>query len=328
MPPPPEPSGDPPGPGGDPVHDPPVPASPALPGSPPGDVAGPSTDPLDDYRALNDPARRRRVERRGGYFVVEGLLALEALLDSPYPVRSVLASERRADRVRALVGGRSPVMVRSDDEVAAVAGFDFHRGVLAAADRPALPNVAEVVRGARLVAVVEAVSDHENLGALFRNAAAFGVDAVLLDPTTADPLYRRSVRVSLGHVLRVPWTRLAPWPDGLDDLRDQGFEVLALTPAPDAEPIDAMADAAVRRRAAGDLPRFAVMVGAEGPGLTSAATAAAARRVRIPMAAGVDSLNVATAAAIAFHRLGAISLRRPAGRQQGRRAPGPSRRNE
>lgn len=263
------------------------------------------TDPLDDFRALNDPARRRQVERRGGYFVVEGMFALDALLDSPYRIRSVLATDRRADRVRDLVAGRAPVLVRADDEVAAVAGFDFHRGVLAAADRRPMPAVAEVVRDARLVAVVEGVGDHENLGALFRNAAAFGVGAVLLDPTTADPLYRRSVRVSLGHVLRLPWTRLAPWPGGLGTLGELGFEVLALTPAPDAEPIDLVAgDAAARERATGQLPRLAVMVGAEGPGLTPAAVAAATRRVRIPIAGGVDSLNVATAAAIAFHRLG------------------------
>jgi tRNA G18 (ribose-2'-O)-methylase SpoU len=265
----------------------------------------PATDPLDDFRALNDPARRRQVERRGGYFVVEGVFALEALLDSPYRIRSVLATDRRADRVSDLVAGRAPLLVRTDDEVAAVAGFDFHRGVLAAADRRPMPAVAEVVRGAHMVAVVEGVGDHENLGALFRNAAAFGVDAVLLDPTTADPLYRRSVRVSLGHVLRVPWTRLAPWPGGLGTLGELGFEVLALTPAPDAEPIDLVADdAAARERATGEAPRLAVMVGGEGPGLTPAAVAAATRRVRIPIAGGVDSLNVATAAAIAFHRLG------------------------
>lgn len=259
--------------------------------------AAPVPDQLDDYRALNDPARRRQVERRGGYFVVEGLLALEALLASPYPVRSVLADERRAGRVAALVGGRAPVIVRPRDEVAAVAGFDFHRGVLAAADRLPLRAAADLAAGARLVVVAEGLSDHENLGALFRNAAAFGADAVLLDPTTADPLYRRSVRVSLGHVLRVPWTRLTPWPAGLRGLRDDGLAVLALTPDPGADPIDDVATQAV------PLGPVALMVGAEGPGLTGAALAAADRRVRIPIAAGVDSLNVATAAAIALHRL-------------------------
>jgi tRNA G18 (ribose-2'-O)-methylase SpoU len=271
-------------------------------------------DPLDDYRALNEPATRRRVERQGGYFVVEGLLAVDALLDSPYPIRSVVATERKAGRVARLVAGRAPLVVRPDHEVAAVAGFDVHRGVLASADRLPRPDPAEVLAGAGLALVVEGVGDHENLGALFRNAAAFGVDAVLLDPTTADPLYRRSVRVSVGHVLRVPWTRLAPWPAALRDMTATGWEVLALTPAADAEPLarvtsgeSSPAPRGARRPGSGgvappDAP-VAVVVGAEGPGLTSDALAAASRRVRIPIAPGVDSLNVATAAAIALHAL-------------------------
>jgi tRNA G18 (ribose-2'-O)-methylase SpoU len=262
-------------------------------------------DPLDDYRALNDSRTRRRVERQGGYFVVEGLLALGALLDSPYPVRSVLATERKAARVADLVAGRARLVVRPDDEVAAVAGFDVHRGVLAAADRLPLPDPRDVLAGTRLALVVEGVGDHENLGALFRNAAAFGVDAVLLDPTTADPLYRRSVRVSVGHVLRVPWTRLAPWPAALDDLEAAGWLVLALTPAADAEPLRS----AVTDTSGGpDVPPVAVLVGAEGPGLTAGALGAATRRVRIPLAPGVDSLNVATAAAVALHALTADRL--------------------
>lgn len=254
-----------------------------------------SDDPLDDFRALNDPARRREVERRGDYFVVEGSFALDALLDSDYRVRPVLVAERKADEVRARVGSRAQVVVRPEDEVAGIAGFAFHRGVIASADRRPLPDPAELLAAARLVAVVEGVGDHENLGALFRNAAAFGVDAVLLDPTTADPLYRRSVRVSLGHVLRVPWTRLPSLRDGLAVVREHGLALVALTPAGDAEPIDALGR---------DPGRVALLLGAEGPGLTRAALEAADRRVRIPLAPGVDSLNVATAAAIAFHRLG------------------------
>lgn len=269
-------------------------------------VSRPPDDPqpapdtaLADYRALNDPAARRQLERRGRYFVVEGLLALEALLDSRYPVRSVLATERRAERVAALVAGRAPLLVRPEAEVAAVAGYDVHRGVLAAADRLPLPDPDAVVAGATTVLVAEGVGDHENVGALFRNAAAFGVGAVLLDPTTADPLYRRSVRVSLGHVLRVPWTRASPWPDGLGTLADQGFAVLALTPAADAAPVRE----AIAALGSAGRPRVALVVGAEGPGLTDAALAAASRRVRIPLAPGVDSLNVATAAAVALYAL-------------------------
>ena len=253
---------------------------------------------LEDYRALNDPERRRELERRGGFFVVEGALALAALLDSGFPIRSVLAAARKAERVRALVGDRAPVVVRSDDEVEAIAGFPFHRGVLAAADRRPLLGVADVLEGADLIVIAEGLTDHENVGALFRNAAAFGADAVLLDPATADPLYRRSVRVSLGHVLRVPWTRVPTWPGGLGELRQRRFELLALTPAPHAVPIDAVAlDVAARR------PKVALLVGAEGAGLSDAALAACDRRVRIPIAPAVDSLNVATAAAVALHRL-------------------------
>jgi tRNA G18 (ribose-2'-O)-methylase SpoU len=279
---------------------------------------------LDDYRALNDPERRRRVERRGRFFVVEGMLAVEALLASTYRVRSVLAAESAADRVRGLLA-RAPggvagdgrdgdvLVVQPDADVAAIAGFAFHRGVLAAADRRPLPPVAEVVTGVARVAVLEGLNDHENLGGLFRNAAAFAVGAVLLDPTTADPLYRRSVRVSLGHVLRVPWARFPDWPAGLDGLRAAGFTLVALTPSPDAEPIDALAADLAESPPdrygppagpPGGVPeRLALLFGAEGPGLSPAALAAADRRVRIPIAAGVDSLNVATAAAVAFHRL-------------------------
>jgi tRNA G18 (ribose-2'-O)-methylase SpoU len=142
------------------------------------------------------------------------------------------------------------------------------------------------------------VNDHENLGALFRNAAAFGVDALLLCPQCSDPLYRRAVRVSIGHVLTVPWARAVPWPDALDELRRLGFTRLALTPASDATPIERYAPQP------GD--RIALLLGAEGPGLTSAAIDRADERVRITMAAGVDSLNVAVAAAIAFHHFATL----------------------
>jgi tRNA G18 (ribose-2'-O)-methylase SpoU len=157
--------------------------------------------------------------------------------------------------------------------------------------------VADLVAGARRLLVLEAVNDHENIGALFRNAAAFGVDAVVLDPTTSDPLYRRSTRVSLGHVLMVPFARVADgdWPAALDELRTLGFTTLALTPAADAEPLG---------RVVVEAPdRVALVLGAEGPGLTAGALAATDRRVRIPMAPGVDSVNVATAAAIALAAL-------------------------
>ena len=253
-------------------------------------------DPLELFRALNDPERRREIERRGDFFLVEGLLGLRSLVESTYSIRFVLAAERRATAVLELVGRRAPIVVRPAEDVRAITGFNFHRGVIAAVNRRPLPPVASVVAPpARRLALVEGVNDHENLGALFRNAAGFGIDGVVLDPTTADPLYRRSVRVSMGHVLGVPWTRFPAWPEGLDEVRAAGFTVVALTPAPGSESIEDLA---------ADPPeRVALLVGAEGPGLSDAALAAADRRVRIPLSSSVDSLNVATAAAIAFHRL-------------------------
>lgn len=251
---------------------------------------------LSDYAALSDPDARRRIEREGAFFVVEGPLAIAQLLASDYEVRSVLASERAEARARELLAGRSvPLHVLAQPEVERLTGFAFHRGLLASASRRALPDARTLAAGAVRVAVLEGLNDHENLGALFRNARAFGVEAVLLDPTTADPLYRRSIRVSQGHVLHVPWARLDRWPDALDGLRADGFTVVALTPGPAAATLDELAAHAPAR--------LAFLLGAEGPGLTAGARARADVEVRIPTRPEVDSLNVATAAALAFHRL-------------------------
>ena len=251
---------------------------------------------LHDYRALNDPEARRRIERRRDVFVVEGPLAIAQLLRSAYPVRSVLASEKAATRARALLAGHDvPLHVVPQDEMERVTGFAFHRGLLASATRLPPVDPVALTAGATRVAVLEGLNDHENLGALFRNARAFGVEAVLLDPTTADPLYRRSVRVSQGHVLHVPWAGRRAGPSRSPTSRTAGFTTVALTPDPAATPLDALAD---------DPPaRVAFLLGAEGPGLSDEARKAADVEARIPTAAVVDSLNVATAAAIAFSRL-------------------------
>ena len=255
-----------------------------------------AADALQEFRSLNDPATRREVERRGDYFVVEGAGAVASLVESRYPIRAVLASENRAARALELVGRRAPVYVLPQDEIVEITGFNFHRGLLATATRLPLPSLDEVVAPtATRLAVLEGVNDHENLGALFRNARAFGVDAVLLDPTSPDPLYRRSIRVSMGHVLQLPWTRLDEWPDALQTLKDRGFTLVALTPAADAVSIDELA--------ASPPTRLAFLLGAEGPGLSDQALAAADIKARIPINPEVDSLNVATAAALAFHRL-------------------------
>lgn len=252
---------------------------------------------LADYHHLRGPSRRMALERERGIFTVEGRLSIEALLESDYAVRSLFVATEHVARVASLVHTDAPIFTMPAEAMEAVTGVHFHRGVLAVAERPTLPSVQELVTGARRLLVLEAVNDHENIGALFRNAAAFGVDAVILCPTTTDPLYRRSTRVSLGHVLRVPFTRVADgdWPGVVEDLGPLGFTTVALTPAPAAEPLG---------RIVADAPeRVALLLGAEGPGLTPAVLSATDRRVRIPMAPGVDSVNVATAAAIALAAL-------------------------
>jgi tRNA G18 (ribose-2'-O)-methylase SpoU len=264
----------------------------------------PITDPadprVDDYRELHDARARRRREAAGddgpGFFVAEGGHAVERLLASGWRVRSVLLDRIRLEALGpALAGLDAPVLLADQPTLRAVAGFPVHRGVLAAADRWALPEPAAVLAGARRIAVLEDVNDHENLGVIFRCAGSLGVEAVLLSPRCCDPLYRRSVRVSMGHVLAVPWTRLEPWPEGLAAVRAAGFRLAALTPALDADPLPDWSPGAGER--------IAVLLGAEGPGLSPAALAASDRRLTIPMRRTADSLNVASAAAIAFYAL-------------------------
>lgn len=253
---------------------------------------------LDDFRDLT--VADRRPDRPGGrgLVVAEGVVVVRRLLQSPYPPRALFGVRSRVEELAADLADRTvPCYVASAELMAQVVGFHLNRGVLATADRPPAPSAAAVLARARAVAVLEGVNDHENLGALFRNAAALGIDGVLLGPRCSDPLYRRSVRVSMGNVLRVPSAPLARWPSGLDELRAAGFRVVALTPNPDAVPLP---------RAGLDGERVALLLGAEGEGLSDAALAAADVAARIPMTAGVDSLNIATAAAVAFYILGAV----------------------
>jgi tRNA G18 (ribose-2'-O)-methylase SpoU len=255
--------------------------------------AGADAARLEDFRDLSRADRRPDRPGGRGLVLAEGTLVVRRLLDSPYPPRALLGVPRRIGELEEELAGLDvPAFVADAATMAAVVGFHLNRGVLASADRAPAPVLADVVARAHRVAVLEAVNDHENLGALFRNAAALGVDAVLLAPGCADPLYRRSVRVSMGHVLRVPFLA-GSWPVLVGALRAAGFVLAALTPSGDVPP------AAL----AGE-DRVALLLGAEGPGLTDEALALADHRVRIPMAAGVDSLNVATAAAVAFHAVG------------------------
>ncbi len=255
-------------------------------------ITDPADPRLDDFRDLSDADVR---PDRRGVVMAEGVNVVQRLLSSPYPVRAVVGVAARIEALEAdLARTGAPAYVVDKWLLSEVVGFRVTRGILASASRPAPQDAAELIARSHRVAVLESLNDFENLGSLFRNAAAFGVDAVLLDPQTADPLYRRSVRVSMGHVLRVPFAVLpGAWPDSLGLLQRHGFEVLALTPRA----------AAARLRDVVPPERWAVLVGAEGPGLTDAALAAADRLVRIPMSAEVDSLNVATAAAVAFAHL-------------------------
>lgn len=257
------------------------------------EITDPADHRLDDFRDLQ--LADRRPDRPGGrgLVIAEGTVVVRRLVASAYPVRALLGVARRyAELADDLTHTTAPFYVASADLMARVVGFHLNRGVLATADRVVFPDAETLLGQVRTVAVLEGVGDHENLGAIFRNAAALGVGAVLLAAGCSDPLYRRSVRVSMGTVLAVPFAPL-PWLDeGAALLRRNGFRVVALTPG---------GELSIRR--AELTGKVALLVGSEGPGLTPAALRAADVRVRIPMAAGVDSLNVATAAAIAFAAL-------------------------
>ncbi|MDG4796790.1 RNA methyltransferase [Micromonospora sp. WMMD1082] len=259
-------------------------------------ITDPGDERIADYRALTDVELRTRWEPPHGLFIAEGELVLRRALRAGYPARSYLVDAKRVDQLADLDTGDAPVYAATQDVLRAATGFHVHRGVLASFRRTPLPAAAEVLAGAGRVVILEDVNNHTNLGAIFRAVAGLGVDAVLLSPTCADPLYRRSVRVSMGEVFAVPYAKLEPWPAALADVRAAGFTVLAMTPAPDAVPIQRL-DPAQRARAA-------LLLGAEGAGLTSAAMAASDVRVVIPMRRGVDSLNVAAATAVACWELG------------------------
>jgi tRNA G18 (ribose-2'-O)-methylase SpoU len=258
-------------------------------------ISDPDDDRLGDYRALTDVELRTRWEPPHGLFIAEGELVLRRAVRAGYAARSVLIDAKRVDQLADLPLDGVPVYAATQDVLETVTGFHVHRGVLASFRRKPLPSVADILGSARRVAILEDLNNHTNLGAIFRGAAALGMDAVLLSPSCADPLYRRSVRVSMGEVFAVPYATLEPWPVALDVVRAAGFRVVAMTPAADAVPLQDL-DASVRARPA-------VLLGAEGPGLSWQALAASDVRASIPMRRGVDSLNVAAAAAVAFWEL-------------------------
>jgi tRNA G18 (ribose-2'-O)-methylase SpoU len=269
------------------------------------------TDPDDprlaDYTGLTDVALRRVREPAEGLFIAESSQVIRRALRAGHRPRSLLVAPRwlpdLTDVLDACDAASAPVYVAEEPVLEAITGFHVHRGAIASMHRPALAPVAELLRGARTVAVLEDVVDHTNVGAVFRSAAGLGVDAVLVTPRCADPLYRRSVRVSMGTVFQVPWTRIEPWPGGITQLKDAGFHVAALALSDDSVPLQDF----VRLRP----DKVALLLGTEGDGLTPASVAAADTVVRIPMHGGVDSLNVAAASAVAFWALGSDSTPPP-----------------
>lgn len=259
-------------------------------------VDDPDDPRLSDYTDLTDVELRRRREPAEGLFIAEGEKVIRRAGHAGYGMRSMLLSAKWLQPMRDVIERTTaPVYAVTPELAERVTGYHVHRGALASMQRKPLPPADGLLAAARRVVVLEAVNDHTNTGAIFRSAAALGMDAVLLSPDCADPLYRRSVKVSMGAVFAVPYARLEPWPRALDTLRGAGFRLLALTPDERAVPLpEALAHEAAEQR-------VALLLGAEGDGLSARALAAADERVRIPMAHGVDSLNVGAAAAVAFY---------------------------
>ena len=255
------------------------------------------SDPrLGDYLNLTDVALRRVSEPAGGLYIAESSKVIARALAAGHIPRSALMLEQwLPDLEQLLAPFDIPVFVGAPDLLESLTGFSLHRGALASMHRPALPEVADLLMDARRVVVLEDIVDHTNVGAIFRSVAGLGADAVLVTPRCADPLYRRSVRVSMGTVLQVPWTRLPDWPLGAEQLHAAGFHIAALALSDTAVELDDFAAAAPER--------VALILGTEGDGLSPDALSAADTVVTIPMLHGVDSLNVAAASAVALYAL-------------------------
>ncbi|MFD7938383.1 TrmH family RNA methyltransferase [Streptomyces sp. NPDC048253] len=278
-------------------------------------VEDPDDPRLRDYTGLTDVELRRKREPAEGLFIAEGEKVIRRARDAGYEMRSMLLSAKWVDVMRDVIDELpAPVYAVSPELAERVTGYHVHRGALASMQRKPLPAAAELLQAARRtvvpgpagdhplepsddagqrVAVFEGFVDHANLGAAFRSAAALGIKAILLSPDCADPLYRRAIKVSMGAVFSVPYARFDAWPAGLDVVRDAGYDILAMTPDEKATPLDELNPARFEKSA--------IMLGSEGHGLSTYALRAADEWVRIPMSAGIDSLNVAAASAVAFY---------------------------
>ncbi|MBG6058598.1 tRNA G18 (ribose-2'-O)-methylase SpoU [Cryobacterium sp. MP_M5] len=254
------------------------------------------SDPrLVDYAHLTDVALKKARGTEHGLYIAESALVLERALRAGHRPRSVLALGNTVDEARALVGDDVPVFVGPGELLAELTGYILHRGVIAAMHRPELPAPDVLLAGARRIVILENVSDPTNVGAIFRSAGAIGADAILVTPRCSDPFYRRAIRVSMGTVLQVPWTRVGDWPSTRAVLDRHGFHVAALALAEDA--------VSLRDFRGAEHERLALLLGAEGEGLTGDALAASDSIVQIPMKHGIDSLNVAAASAVAMWAL-------------------------
>jgi tRNA G18 (ribose-2'-O)-methylase SpoU len=248
---------------------------------------------LADYRDLRDVQLRQHLESEHGLFIAEGEKVVRRAVEAGFAPRSFLMAPRWLDGLAdVLSSSDAPVYVVSEALAEEVTGFHVHRGALASLHRRTLPAVADVLAGARSVLVLEEIVDHANVGAIFRSGAALGFDALLIAPRCADPFYRRAIKVGMGAVFTMPWTRLPDWYDALPAIAAAGFTTVALTLADDARPIE---------EAVAGVDRLALVLGSEGHGLSPRWEQSADRRAIIPMSAGIDSLNVAAASAVACY---------------------------
>lgn len=269
-------------------------------------------DPMDEriavFQGLRDHVLRRRREQpdgdMAGVFVAEGDIVVERALRAGYRLQSLLVDAKRTKPLPAVIDEEVPVYAAGPEVLQRITGYHLHRGVLACFKRRPLLDFNEAVNGSTTVAVMEGINNPTNLGVILRCAIGLGVDSYLLDPTCCDPLYRRCGRVSMGEAFATPYSRLEAFPDGLQPLRSAGFRLLALTPAADAVAIDELA-------LEPDEP-VALLLGSEGPGLTAETMAACDQRIKIPMSGLTDSINVGSAAAVAFYAVG--QARKPARR--------------
>ena len=256
---------------------------------------------LSDYRDLTDVALRQRIEPDEGLYIAESLKVLERAVQAGHQPRSIVTTTQWVDQIHQLHSRHPealrhvPVYVGEPALIEALTGFHVHRGTLASMARPSLPSVSAILQNAHRVVILENIVDHTNVGAVFRSVAGLGADAVIVSQGCADPLYRRSVRVSMGTVMQVPWTRAAAWDDLVKDLHHHGFTIAALALKGDAQTLDEFAENPPKK--------VALVLGTEGDGVSATALRSADVVVSIPMSGGVDSLNVAAAGAVAMWAL-------------------------